>query len=644
MAATYQYYYTVEAFLNWNDVLSDAQILDVSALEGYNNGFPDFIQVHREQESTTAKKWTIEKGSQLQYRIRFYLKVSGDTTTPANNGLYWLRDNIVDNVQVVSTFSAKLKIGKVNTDHHTFKPTTSYFGNAALKNTNGDTFWFTIEAKQDSFQMNTPFTITADIVNDNTVGGDVSNATKHATLKGINPTIVVSKAVQTPKTPQILQDALTGTGVYANDKRFNHTIGLPAGATYPIGVTVGSFTKAYDSCKKQWIGLNISPNYVFTSKPGKMFYRFTKITCGVNGTDIKFTGPQEETKVPGKVDGPKLLAARKEVVAALVANCTAATSGNQQSPEAPKPDVLTTPPTANLRWNPPTHKLSRSLPFGVKMDSLLSASGLVNSAGDEIEKAKVQYFDNMLRKAERGRIFQDALGASILNTNPDKLDSVSSIKGKKQWGFRFMYNPTSFSYSSSSKNDVDWTLGASDPTILLSGNANVSVELYINRIADMSYLRQLLSGENLPLSNMTDVYGRNLVDEEISGLLHRGTEYDIEFLYRVLNGDPLKNPLLFDPLYDGVTSDFGYTTAVPCWMYLNENLRYYGSVASFQVNHVMFDLHMVPMLSVVSISFARYPALWATNKGSATKSTFGTDNVSQSGFTKSIIAGTGNTA
>jgi hypothetical protein len=62
--------------------------------------------------------------------------------------------------------------------------------------------------------------------------------------------------------------------------------------------------------------------------------------------------------------------------------------------------------------------------------------------------------------------------------------------------------------------------------------------------------------------------------------------------------------------YNGVTADFGYTTGVPCWLVLNENLRYFGSVASFQVNHVMFDLNMVPMLSTVSITFSRYPALW----------------------------------
>ena len=637
MPATYEYYYTVETWLNWNDILSDNNITQVSQIEGYDSSyFPDWIQVHRESESTAAKKWIVEKGSQLQYRIRFYLKVSGD---PANNGIYWLRDNIVDDVKVVTTFGSKLKIGKVNTDHHTFKPTTAYFGNAALKNTNGDTFWFTLEATQDSFTMNTPFTITAKIINDNTVGGDPSTDQQTAARKGINPTIVVSKAIQTPPIPSVFTDALWGTGTYAGKKNYDWSVSL---AGTPVTTNNGSSSKAYNPCTKKWIGVNISPSYTKPGKPGKLFYKFTVIECGTNGTGIKgIKLGEEEEKLPGKADGPKLMAVRKQIVAALVANCTAQTSGSGSGGGGDdKPTPPSKPPTANLRWNPPTHISSRGLPFGVKMESLLSANGLVNNNGVDITKDQAKYYENMLRKTERGRIFQDSLGASILNTNKDL--KLKNDVGPKQWGFRFMYNPTSFSYSSASNNNVDWTLGASDPTILLSGNANVSVELYINRIADMSYLRQLLSGENLVLDSMSHVYGRDLEPEEISGLLHRGTEYDIEFLYRVLNGDPLKNPLLFDPLYDGVTSDFGYTTAVPCWMYLNENLRYYGSVASFQVNHVMFDLHMVPMLSVVSINFARYPALWSTNKGAATGSAFGVDNISQSGITKSLIAGTGN--
>ena len=178
-----------------------------------------------------------------------------------------------------------------------------------------------------------------------------------------------------------------------------------------------------------------------------------------------------------------------------------------------------------------------------------------------------------------------------------------------------MYNPTTFSYSSSSNNSVDWTLGAKDPATLLVGNSNVTFELYLNRIPDLKYLRM-----SNPKVSQDMLYGRTLKDYEKEGILNRGTEYDLEFLYRVLNGDPLNKPLLFDKEYNGASADFGFTTATPCWLQLNKNLKYFGSVASLNVNHVMFDLNMIPMLSTVSITFVRYPALWtATGLGEGVK-------------------------
>ena len=198
-----------------------------------------------------------------------------------------------------------------------------------------------------------------------------------------------------------------------------------------------------------------------------------------------------------------------------------------------------------------------------------------------------------------------------------------------------MYNPDGFSYSTSSNNSIDWTLGSKDPATVLSGNQTVTLELYLNRIADMSYLTDLTYGKTT--LSQTQAYGRELDKTEIEGIINRGTEYDIEFLYRVLNGDPLKNPLLFNSSYNGVTADFGYTTAVPCWLYLNDNLRYYGSVGSFQVVHRLFTPNMVPMLSIMSITFNRYPALWNDN-GIA-----GKDQKSVNAALATKLAGTGTT-
>jgi hypothetical protein len=281
---------------------------------------------------------------------------------------------------------------------------------------------------------------------------------------------------------------------------------------------------------------------------------------------------------------------QKNVTDKLIAAKSNAACGDGTGGGGTQKDVAdVTPPAGTTRWNPPPHRGARDISHAERLQ--YADNAVFNT---------VTAFD----KKERGRIYQDINGAATLNKNPSGIKDLNSAKGTGNlWGFRFMYNPTTFGYSTSSNNSVDWTLGASDPAVLLAGNQTVSFEVYINRIPDLKYLRM----KNPPASQEF-LYGRKLDTTEVEGILNRGTEYDIEFLYRVLNGDPLQKSLLLN--YNGVTADFGYTTAVPCWLVLNENLRYFGSVASFQVNHAMFDSNMVPMLSTVNISFTRYPALW----------------------------------
>ena len=355
----------------------------------------------------------------------------------------------------------------------------------------------------------------------------------------------------------------------------------------------------WDKCTNLW---NFVVNYKTPQYGGKGYQAHW--TCTKNGDQCK----QSTTPSADNLSTKKKLDAwtKKNVTDKMIAAKSNAACNDTSSGNGLKDIATVTPPKGDTRWNPPPHRDARGISYGERVN--YDTSDGLNTVPAFSEK-------------ERGRIFQDINSAAVLNKNPDKLKELVSSKGAtNQWGFRFMYNPSTFGYSSSSNNSVDWTLGSSDPATLLTGNSAVSFEVYINRIPDLKYLR--LKNKTVP---ETQVYGRPLDDIEREGILNRGTEYDIEFLYRVLNGDPLKESLLLSTKYKGVTADFGYTTGVPCWLVLNENLRYYGSVASFQVNHAMFDSNMVPMLSTVSITFARYPALWneteAFGTGASVKST-----------------------
>jgi len=245
------------------------------------------------------------------------------------------------------------------------------------------------------------------------------------------------------------------------------------------------------------------------------------------------------------------------------------------------------------RYNPPPHSNARSISYGERISK--GNGGYTNTSFKDIARK--------LATADRLRIIQDVNGAKALNKNGPGGKQPTGTNNL--WGFRAMYNPTNYSYTTAANNSVDWTFGSKDPAVLLAGNQNLSLELYLNRIPDMEYLRNNGRESDLPR------YGRTLTDVEAKGLLNRGTEYDIEFLYRVLNGDPTAKSLLLDGTnYSGLTSDYGYTTATPCWLHLNDNMRYFGSVASLTVNHAIFDSNMVPMFSTVNITFSRYPALW----------------------------------
>ena len=596
MTTTYKYIYTVTCHVNWDAAFVSAETSGgKNAIDGeYEPSlYPKWILVHKESVDTTPVKWTVQKGFEVAWALRFYCEknVNGTKT------LWALDDDVVKNVKATFPASAKVenKTPGIQTQDGNFKLTVQNPG----KNKN-NVFAFWTKTKQSNFQIN-KLEIEADIdLGDNYAeyGGDPSTDTKHATLRGVFPTFNVYDAKPNPPIPPAFKDALNEE--IDNAMTTEGTFGGIVSTAY-----------AYDRCKNEWYGFGVTARYLGAKSRGKKGYRYRVVTCNPNGTGIKRGTVVKEDLIPGSSkENTNLAAERIKLQKIILANCnggggTSGTNGpGTTTPVVPKPKPLDA-----LRWNPPPHANSRSLPYGVAMESIQTASGAVPDAAAIAQATKY---------LERGRIIQDNNGAAVLNNNPDKL----KLPQGDRWGFRFMYNPTVIKYGTASNNSVDWTLGSKDKGTLINGNSTVSFELYLNRIADMSYLRDrydITTPANPYAPQDSDVYGRELEWDEIQGILNRGTEYDIEFLYRVLNGDPIKNSLLFNADYKGYTADFGYTTATPCWLYLNENMRYFGSVTGFSVDHVIFDLNMVPMLSVVNVNFARYPAMFDSNDSKTQK-------------------------
>lgn len=241
----------------------------------------------------------------------------------------------------------------------------------------------------------------------------------------------------------------------------------------------------------------------------------------------------------------------------------------------------------NEKVNPPSHFMTRGIP--------LTQRSNMNTKGAFIGNEKAVDFQSS--RNNLGMIFQDA----------DTINALNDASDKKPYGFRFVYNPTTIQYATAMNTQIDWLLSSNDPANVIGGNTQVNFTLYLNRIADMTELKALYEKPGTYSAN----YPRTLTEREIQGILHRGTEYDIEFLYRCVNGTPKPsdNGLLTYKTQDGaaLTSDFGYITGTPVWIKLHNNMRFKGSLSSISVNHVMFSLDMVPILTTVDISFIRYP-------------------------------------
>lgn len=605
MATTYSYIYTLQTFVNWSQLLSNADIASPYAGNAYFDlsTTPTLIQMTGESNSLTpiASTFTVQEGCSITYVLKFYMVA----TTGSTNTYYWLSNDHVSNIKInFSEYKGKLQNTTPAVQFQYNNSPAFTVGNPG----EGSAWWFSVIATQSGFNLGpSAFTVNADIVADigNTYGGNTDTSThNNPSLAGYNPNIKISKSSPIPPTPSALVDKLN-----------------TAAAT--LSSNPGTTALIYSQCDSLWFGLAIGPTE-FNAVTGKNMYTYTMYSASPNDTNIKIVkGPITETPpLTGLPDVSQLSKDRALLRNKVLGDCSGVLTGKSAlaggtggggGNTGNQTPIITTPPSVNSQWNPPPYLGSRAASFSeVMSQQYLTSTGAGSNSVERGIGADVSAILSTMSSANQGKIFQDSYSAAALNSYQSNL-SLKGTSGSKQWGFRFMYNPTSFSYNTSSNNSVDFTNGSNDPSALLVGNSQVTFELYLNRILDMSYIQgETMKGNR----DFTKGYGRDLTDDELYGILYRGTEYDLEFLYRVLNGSPLSGSALLSDDYKsvgGVTSDFGYTTAVPCWLWLHDNLRYFGSIASLQVNHVMFDLRMVPLLSVVSITYSRYPSLNSSN-------------------------------
>jgi hypothetical protein len=666
---TYEYFYTVSAYTDYKTYLLDTGGTATQSLYASLYEDPSFLNgqwSHKETKgslltpldppaiytgpatesapyATTIK---VKKNFAITYLVKFYLKV---TDSPTFNGIYFLNDDCITDVKftpVDATNTKQLSTATHNSGE-TFFQLGSYPGVVVTGTASSGTGYSTIYSIiKKSFKMGPAFTVTAKVMPQNyqtpSGGTPHPSATQvtitNAMIKGMNPGINCTDAVVQNNPPNSFTGSLAARG-----------------ATFPAGSNYYNFTYsyAYDTCtkdpKKIWTGVKWFV-YKATSGTykGKTVIRYARIFADKDGnvTNTKplevsaaKNGTTDATGTNGFYMNPSLEKILEGIVAAKLGNCGKEVEEDGSGDPDEESAILVRPeqPKDALRWNPPPHVDARGVDYVTRAN--INNNAFFTSDGSQLDASAFRNIVNTYigTRPERGRIFQDAITAKVMNI--EKISKKTQNGNALQWGFRFMYNPEMISYENSDNSGVDWTYGSRDKSILLAGSQTFNFDLLINRIPDMSYLQVMRNSpqtwNQLSLSqpSIPSVYGRFLETYEIDGILTRGTEYDIEFLYRVLTGDPLPNSLLLEKGSTQLTADIGYTTKVPVWLFLNENMRLFGSVSSISVVHRIFDQNMVPMLSRLSIGFTRYPAYEGKSPNTGKEYKSSTDTKSTTGTT-----------
>jgi hypothetical protein len=287
----------------------------------------------------------------------------------------------------------------------------------------------------------------------------------------------------------------------------------------------------------------------------------------------------------------------------------------------PKPKEETPPPPPSnydgikYKYNIPMMKNAMLHPFGVQSRSVLDSSSIGGPTYTNGRQAFKGLKTNDYIGGEqqwqgvvpsRGTIQMSKMFAENAVTTQAEKDAAKKSGMKfndTPYGFRFLYNPTDVSmawgivdafspqYAASGANGMTGVAAG-----LMKGT--IAFTLILNRIEDMGIIypdgsyAQLLDGGWAKDPDIT----------ETKMIYKKGTMYDIEYLFRAMNGFYAD----YQSGLNGITADKGWLQPIPMELHLGAGLRYLVRVSSLDLKHMMFNERMVPILTTVNIVCTRY--------------------------------------
>jgi hypothetical protein len=280
-----------------------------------------------------------------------------------------------------------------------------------------------------------------------------------------------------------------------------------------------------------------------------------------------------------------------------------------------KPPPNTTSPEAT-----PSYTLGKDCEFNLPPHKWSLPTPPINVLNGESVNKSDQSEDD-----RRGRFWTwRASDQKFTSEGADKVDAVGKTRRPTKYGFQFLWNPETWSSSVQINPDVTpnspqyW---ATSLPVFPSGQ-NMSFNIVVDRVNDFacfgpqtikptqqwsptSFLDSanaariaLETQREQTMINFAEFYkGSNIINPQakIDDLMKRGTLADIEYIYKVCNGDGWTR-------LDQNTSDIGFLMMTLVEIELGPN-RYLGYLNSLGIEHTFFTENMVPLRTNVSLQF-----------------------------------------
>lgn len=230
-----------------------------------------------------------------------------------------------------------------------------------------------------------------------------------------------------------------------------------------------------------------------------------------------------------------------------------------------------------FKFNPPLHK--DLIPQRFDFSSPDPAGFLEDVYLDERSRDVSSTDVKALSGLRLGRLVQHEMASGMAAMN------------EYRYGFRFLYNPASLNTTSMRNNSVVINPSSSIGAVVSGIGQNfqvIGLSVLLNRTADV------VGGKY-----DSDMYTPPLVGEDLDNLIKRGTEWDLEYLFRMVNG-------VFETTDRGKTGNIGVIIPSNLRLILGPGKSFFGFLESVSYTHKQFSGNMVPVLTDVELKFRRH--------------------------------------